>query len=121
MQEGRTNVDSFSDDESEKSGQGRLEEEEYLKVVLANLPKEITETPETHSASNLFNVRYNKERELLDETRAQAFHHTVAQLLFTGIRCRKDAQKVISFLMMRVRKPDKDDWKKLRIFLGYLK
>ena len=45
----------------------------------------------------------------------------MAQLLFTGIRCRKDAQKAIAFLTTRVRKPDKDDWKKLRIFIGYLK
>ena len=59
--------------------------------------------------------------ELLDETRAQAFHHAVAQLLFTGIQCRKDAQTTIDFLTMRVRKPDEDDWKKLRRFLSDLK
>ena len=43
------------------------------------------------------------------------------QLLFTGIRCRKDAQTAIAFLATRVRKPDKDDWKKLSRLLGYLK
>ena len=59
--------------------------EEYLTGVLENLPEEITETPETPATSNLFNVRNEKEREIIDETRAQAFHHTVAQLLFTGI------------------------------------
>ena len=45
----------------------------------------------------------------------------MAQLLFTGIRFRKDAQTEIDFLMTIVRKPDEDDWKKLRILLGYLK
>ena len=59
--------------------------EEYLRGVLNNFPEEIIETPDTPAASNLFNVRENKERKLLDETRSQAFHHTVAQLLFTGI------------------------------------
>ena len=59
--------------------------EEYLRGVLNDFPEEIAETPETPSALNLFKVRDNKERELLDETRAQAFHHTVAQLLFTRI------------------------------------
>ena len=45
----------------------------------------------------------------------------MVQLLFTEIRYRKDAQMAIAFLTTRVRKPDKDDWKKLRRFLGYLK
>ena len=59
--------------------------EEYLRGVLDNFPEEITKTPETPTASNLFNVRENSERELLDKTRAQVFHHAVAQLIFTGI------------------------------------
>ena len=45
----------------------------------------------------------------------------MAQLLFTGIRCRKDAQTDIAFLTIIVRKPDEDNWKKLRRLLGYLK
>ena len=83
--------------------------EEYLRGVLDNFPEEITETPETPAASNLFNVRNGKERELLDEIRAQAFNHAVVQLIFTGIRYRKDAQMEIALLTMRVMKPDEDD------------
>ena len=45
----------------------------------------------------------------------------MAQLLLTGIRCRKDAQTAIAFLTTRVINPDEDDWKKLRRLLGYLK
>ena len=45
----------------------------------------------------------------------------MAQLIFTGIRCRKDAQTAIAFLTKRVRNPDEDDWKKLRRLLSYLK
>ena len=59
--------------------------EEYPRGVIDDFPEEITETPETPVTSNLFNVRNDKEQEILDETRDQAFHHTVAQLLFTGI------------------------------------
>ena len=73
------------------------------------------------ATSNIFNFRDDNEQELLDKTQAQTFHHAVAQLLFTGIRCRKDAHTEISFLMTRVRNPDKDNWKKLRILLGYQK
>ena len=102
-------------------GKVRISMEEYLRGVLDDFPKEITETPETPAASNLFNVRDENEQELLDKTRAQAFHHEVAQLLFTGIRCRKDTQTVIAFLTTRVRNLDEDDWKKLRRLIGYLK
>ena len=35
--------------------------EEYLSVVLLGFPEEITETPETPAASNLFNVREDVE------------------------------------------------------------
>ena len=95
--------------------------EEYLRGALDDFPEEITETPETPATANLFNVRDDNERELLDKTRAQVFHHAVAKLLFTGIRCRKDSQAEIDFLTTRVRKPDKDDEKKPRRLLGYLK
>ena len=71
--------------------------EEYQRGVLDNFPEEITETPETPATSNLYNVRDDNEQELIDETRAQAFHHAVAQLLLTGIRCRKYAQTAIFF------------------------
>ena len=66
-------------------GEVRISMEEYLRGVLDDFPEEITETPETPSASNLFNVREDSEREILDETWDQAFHHTVEQLLFTVI------------------------------------
>ena len=45
----------------------------------------------------------------------------MAQLLFTGIRCRKDTQTAIAFLTTIMRKPDEDDWEKLRRLLGYIK
>ena len=34
--------------------------EEYMRGVLGNFPEEITETPETPAASNLFNAREDK-------------------------------------------------------------
>ena len=95
--------------------------EEYLRGVLDDFLEEITETPETPSAANLFNVRDDSERELLEKTRAQAFHHTVSQLLFTRIQCMNEAQTTIAFLTTRVRKPDENNRKKLRRLLGYLK
>ena len=102
-------------------GEVHISMEEYLRGLIYYFSQEITETPETPAASNLFNVRDKNERELLDKTWAQAFHHTVSQLLFTGIRCRKDAQTEINFLTTRVKRPDEDNCKKLRRLIGYLK
>ena len=90
----------------------------YLRVVLDEFLEDITKTPETPAAANLFNVRDDSERELPNETRSQAFHHAVSQLLFAGIRCRKDAQTAIAFLTTRVRKPEEDYWETLRRLLG---
>ena len=92
-----------------------------MREVLNDFPEEITETPETPAALNLFNVRDDKKQELLDKTRDQDFHHTVAQVVFTGIRSSKDAHTQIDFLTTRVRNLDEYDWKKLRRLLGYLK
>ena len=66
-------------------GEVRISKEEYLRGVINGFPEEITETPETPDTLNLFNVRGDNKRELLNETRSQAFHHTVARLLFTRI------------------------------------
>ena len=89
--------------------------------MLDDFKEEITDTPEIPAAANIFNVRDDNKRELLDKTWAQAFHNAVAQLLFNRVQCRKDSQMAIAFLTTRVRKLDKDDWNKLRRLLGYLK
>ena len=58
---------------------------------------------------------------MLLEEQAQAFHHTVVQLLFLCMRARPDIQTALSFLTKRVREPDKHDWGKLKHVLKYLK
>ena len=75
--------------------------EEYLRGELNDFSEEITETSEKPAASKLFNIRDDNKLEILDKTRAQAFHHVVAQLLFTRIRFRKDAHTAIDFLTTR--------------------
>ncbi len=56
----------------------------------------------------------------LNEELAEAFHHTVYQLLFTANRARHDIQTAVSFLTTRVKAPDEDDWGKLERVLKYL-
>jgi len=52
---------------------------------------------------------------------AMAFHRTVVQLLFLCMRARRDIQTAVAFLTTRVKKPDKDDWGKVKRVLQYLK
>ena len=66
-------------------GEVRISMEEYLRGVLDDFPKKIPETLETPDEAKIFNVRDDNKLELLSETRAQVFHHAVAQLLFIGI------------------------------------
>jgi hypothetical protein len=83
---------------------------DYLKGVIQDFFEEIT-GPETSSAADhLFIIRSEKDSKPLEEERAMAFHHSVAQLLFATTRSRKDSQNSVAFLTTRVRGPDEDDW-----------
>jgi len=93
----------------------------YLKKIFVAFPEEIRSTAETPAAEYLFKVADEKDSKLLPEEQAQAFHHTVAQLLFLCMRARPDIQTAVSFLTKRVRAPDEHDWGKLKRVLRYLK
>jgi hypothetical protein len=92
----------------------------YLQNVLANFPEMITGRAATLAADHLFKIRDKKEARILNNKQALAFHHTVAQLLFMATRARRDIQTAVAFLTTRVKKPDKDDWGKLKPVLKNL-
>jgi hypothetical protein len=86
----------------------------YLKNVILDFPELITEKAATPAADHLFTIRDEKEARPLEEERALAFHHTVAQLLFMSMRARRDIQTAVAFLTTGVKSPDEDDWGKLK-------
>ncbi len=92
----------------------------YLKNVILDFPELITGKAATLAADHLFTLRDKKESRLLEEERALAFHHMVAQLLFMSMRARQDIQTAVAFHTTRVKCPDKDDWGKLKQVLKYL-
>jgi hypothetical protein len=92
----------------------------YLRNVIEEFPEKITGRAATPAAGHLFDVRDEKEARPLEEERALAFHHTVAQLLFMATRARRDIQTAVAFLTTRVKAPDEDDWGKLKRVLKYL-
>jgi hypothetical protein len=61
-----------------------------------------------------------KQGKFLSEEQARYFHHAVAQLLFISTRARRDIQTAVAFLTTRVKRPDEDDWGKLKRVLQYL-
>jgi hypothetical protein len=71
-------------------GEVKITMVDYLKGVIGDFTEVIDGTAPTAASEHLFNVRPDEERVLLEEERARAFHHAVAQLLFASSRARKD-------------------------------
>lgn len=93
----------------------------YIEDMIDEFPELITKTSRTPHTDNLFRVRDESEATFLSEDQAQQFHRVVAQLLFLSCRARRDIQTSVSFLTSRVKKPDANDWGKLKRVLQYLK
>ena len=92
----------------------------YIEEILEDFPEEITKSARTPHTDNLFKIRDPSEAEYLDDNMANMFHHAVAQLLFLSCRARRDIQTAVAFLTTRAKKPDMDDWGKVKRVLQYL-
>lgn len=91
---------------------------DYVRTVIADMPKDMEGTNATPAASNLFAV--NQDPVLLSREKADVFHRMVMQLLYLCQRGRPDLQTAISFLCRRTSAPDEDDYKKLTRVMRYL-
>jgi hypothetical protein len=65
-------------------GEGRINMCKYLSSIIADFPEQITGVSATPAADHLFKVRENGKK--LSKEQADAFHHTVYQLLFATNR-----------------------------------
>eukprot|EP00956_Cyclotella_meneghiniana_P002567 scaffold3022_cov42-Cyclotella_meneghiniana.AAC.3 len=97
----------------------------HIDKIFKDFPEDIGKSSQTPASENLFKIRdpeeNDKSKKWLDPERTKDFHHTVAQLLFVSTRVRRDIQTAVAFLTTRVKKPDQDDWGKLKRVLKYLK
>jgi hypothetical protein len=97
----------------------------HLGKIFEDFPEDIGANSLTPASENLFKIRDPEENDAqgkwLDKEKAKDFHHSVAQLLFVSSRVRRDIQTPVAFLTTRVKKPDEDDWGKLKRVLKYLK
>jgi hypothetical protein len=91
----------------ETPGEVKVTMIDYLKWAIINFPEVITGSTAIPAGYQLLEVGPNQDesKHLLDETRAQAFHHAVAQLVFALTRAQKDIHTTIAFLTTRARLP----------------
>ncbi len=87
-------------------------------VLAANCSVATGKKAATPAGDHLFKVR--DERRKLNEEQADAFPHTVYQLLFATNWAQHNIQTTDSFLTTWVQAPDEDDWGKLKWILKYL-
>ena len=104
-----------------KKGKVQVKMVDYVENMLKDLEEpEFQGEATTPAANHLFTVN-EEDPELLNEEKAELFHHLVAKLLFLCKRARPDIQTAVAFLTTRVRAPDVDDFKKLGRVLKYLR
>lgn len=86
----------------------------HLREIVRDFPESLNGSAAMPSVDHLFKIRDETEAECLPEEQAIACHHTVAQLLFLSQRPRRDFQTDVPLFTARTKKPDEDDWGKLR-------
>ena len=67
-----------------------------------------------------FLLKTNSNLEKPKEKQKKYFHTTVERVLFITKRDRPDIHTSITYLYMRVKEPNTNDWKKLRRMIMYL-
>jgi hypothetical protein len=100
-------------------GKVKIKMIDYVKKMLADLPKEMNGESPTPAGDDLFTVDDSKEK--VSESRAQFFHTYVAKTLFLCKRARPDLQTAVAFLCTRVQACNDDDYKKLIRMLKFIR
>ena len=93
----------------------------FLTEIMEEFPEVIPSARTMPAAKYLFKVREEGEAKLLPEQQAVILHRTVAKLVYLQAKVRHDLQLATSFLTTWVKKPDKDNWGKLRRVLQDVK
>ena len=90
--------------------------DDYVDNLLSEARENMGGVSSSPAAEHMYEAN-EKEPELINEAYAQYFHTMAAKLLFLSKRERPDLQKIVEFLTARVKKLDRDDYKKLgRVF-----
>ena len=99
-------------------GAVHVRQDEYIEDIVSTMPENLKGNSPTPASNDLFRKGAG---ELLSEDKKELFHTIVAKGLFVAKRSRPDIGLPVSVLSGRVRTPNKDDWRKLRRMVDYLK
>jgi hypothetical protein len=102
-----------------EDGKVKIVMKDYIKQMLDEIPDDMDSEAATPASAHLFTV--SNKTELLDAPTSELFHHHTAKLLLLSRRARPDIQTAVTFLTRRVKAPDKDDYKKIRCTMRYLR
>jgi hypothetical protein len=91
---------------------------EYLKGCITESKLNVARLATSPARKDLFEV--DETLQLLPQDESEAFHSTVAKLLFVSLRGRPDIILAVSFLCTRVSKSTSQDQRKLQRLLEYI-
>jgi hypothetical protein len=103
-------------------GQFKITMFDYIDEILTAFDKAEPKgggTKTSAAPGSLFKVDESCEK--LKQDKAVELHNLIAKTLYSTKRARPDTCTVITFLTMRVRSPDKDDWNKLVHLMRYIR
>ena len=101
-------------------GKFEITMKDYLKESIKAFAEKVLGGARTPAKGNLFDEDDEEDKERLEESSAEVFHHIVAKLLYVAKRARPDIDLAVSFLCTRVATPTKGDKKKLKRLLEYI-
>jgi hypothetical protein len=100
-------------------GQVSIRMDDYISNLFEEAPANMAGTATTPAADHLFSV--NETPEYVDDVTSELFHHLTAKLLFLSSKCaRPNIQMAMALLTACVKRPDKDDYRKLSRVIKYL-
>ena len=101
-----------------KENKVKIRMKKHIQKVTDTVMDDITRKAVSLTTRYLFKT---SEAAKLTKEKPENFHSVVASLLFISRRCRLDIQTAGALLCTRVAEPDKDDWKRLKRVLQYLR
>ena len=101
-----------------KKGVVQLSMLKQLEKIFEDFPEDIGRAASSPASEHLFQVcdmeETERDNKFLTREKAEQFHHSMAQLFFVSGKVQRDIQTPVAFLTTRVKKPDEDDWGKLK-------
>ena len=91
-----------------EKGKLKIDMIKYVESMIEDFPVKISKISKTPAAETLLDIGTGK---LLNKARSEAYHTTVARILFLCKRSKPDKQPTIAVLSTQGKSPTESDWK----------